>query len=90
MDIVLACNTGFPYSKPDWWDDPIVPFKLRRKFPYNKFPLNKTPMFKVPNFKRFSMRNKNDKYHLYSGVSSIAMCCCCFMMLLLMKRMRRR
>ena len=61
MDIVLACNTGFPYSKPDWWDDPIIPFKLRREFPYNKFPLNRTPMFKLPNFKRFSMRNKNDK-----------------------------
>ena len=90
MDIVLACNTGFPYQKPDWWDDPIVPFKLRRKFPYNKFPLNKTPMFKVPNFKRFSMRNKNDKYHAYSGAGLIAMCCCCFMMLLLMRRMRRR
>ena len=90
MDIVLACNTGFPYSKPDWWDDPIVPFKLRRKFPYNKFPLNKTPMFKVPNFKRFSMRNKNDKYHLYTGVGSIALCCCCLIMMLAMSRMRRR
>ena len=52
MDIVIACNTGLPYVKPDWWDDPIVPYVKKRKFPYNKFPLNKTPMFKLPKLKK--------------------------------------
>jgi len=90
MDIVIACNTGLPYVKPDWWDDPIVPYVKKRKFPYNKFPLNKTPMFKLPKLKKFRWKSKNDRYHAYSGVGSITMCCCCLIMMIVMKRLKRR
>ena len=90
MDIVIACNTGLPYVKPDWWDDPIVPYEKKRKFPYNKFPLNKTPMFKLPKLKKFRWKSKNDRYHAYSGVGSITMCCCCLIMMIVMKRLKRR
>ncbi len=90
MDIVIACNTGLPYVKPDWWDDPIVPYVKKRKFPYNKFPLNKTPMFKLPKLKKFRWKSKNDRYHAYSGVGSIIMCCCCLIMMIVMKRLKRR
>ena len=101
MDIIVACNTGLPYTKPDWWDDPIVPYERERKFPYNKFPLNKTPMFRFPlgkkkNGKRqkFRWKSKNDRYHAYSagGVSGIS-CVCCILLLLIMgmsKKGRRR
>ena len=78
MDIVIACNTGLPYVKPDWWDDPIVPYEKKRKFPYNKFPLNKTPMFKLPKLKKFRWKSKNDRYHAYSaGGLSFTSCLCC-------------
>ena len=97
MDIVIACNTGLPYVKPDWWDDPIVPYEKKRKFPYNKFPLNKTPMFRFPlgkkkNGKRqkFRWKSKNDRYHVYSGGGSIVMCCCCLIMMIMMMRLKRR
>jgi len=90
MDIVLACNTGLPYVKPDWWDDPIVPYEKERKFPYNKFPLNKTPMFKRPNLKKIRWRSKNDRYHVYSagGVSGIS-CVCCILLLLIMRMSKK-
>jgi hypothetical protein len=90
MDIVIACNTGLPYVKPDWWDDPIVPYKKRRKFPYNKFPLNKTPMFKLPKLKKFRWKSKNDRYHAYSAGGSITVCCCFLIMMIMMRRLKRR
>ena len=97
MDIIVACNTGLPYTKPSWWDDPIVPYERERKFPYNKFPLNKTPMFRFPlgkkkNGKRqkFRWKSKNDRYHAYSagGVSGIS-CVCCILLLLIMRMSKK-
>jgi len=90
MDIIVACNTGLPYTKPSWWDDPIVPYEKERKFPYNKFPLNKTPMFKRPNLKKIRWRSKNDRYHVYSagGVSGIS-CVCCILLLLIMRMSKK-
>jgi hypothetical protein len=94
MDIIVACNTGLPYVKPSWWDDPIAPYERKRKFPYNKFPLNKTPMFKRPNLKKIRWRSKNDRYHVYSaGGFSCVSCLCCILLLLIMrmsKKGRRR
>ena len=94
MDIIVACNTGLPYVKPSWWDDPIVPYERKRKFPYNKFPLNRTPMFKRPNLKKIRWRSKNDRYHVYSaGGFSCVSCLCCILLLLIMrmsKKGRRR
>jgi len=98
MDIVIACNTGLPYVKPDWWDDPIVPYEKKRKFPYNKFPLNKTPMFRFPlgkkeNGKRrkFKWKSKNDRYHAYSaGGVSVTSCLCCIIFMILMRTMSKR
>ena len=98
MDIVIACNTGLPYVKPDWWDDPIVPYEKKRKFPYNKFPLNKTPMFRFPlgkkeNGKRrkFKWKSKNDRYHAYSGGGlSCVSCLCCIIFMILMRTMSKR
>ena len=92
MDIVIACNTGLPYVKPDWWDDPIVPYEKKRKFPYNKFPLNKTPMFKIsPMLKKFKWKSKNDRYHAYSaGGVSVTSCLCCIIFMILMRTMSKR
>ena len=91
MDIVIACNTGLPYVKPDWWDDPIVPYEKKRKFPYNKFPLNKTPMFKLPKLKKFRWKSKNDRYHAYSaGGVSVTSCLCCIIFMILMRTMSKR
>jgi len=93
LDIVLACNTGLPYTKPSWWDDPLPDrMEIKRKFPYNKFPLNKTSMTHWP--KRFRWRSRNVKYHVYSasGVSCVS-CLCCILLLLIMrmsKKGRRR
>ena len=93
MDIIVACNTGLPYVKPSWWDDPLPDrMVIKRKFPYNKFPLNKTPMTHWP--KRFRWRARNVKYHVYSasGVSCVS-CLCCILLLLIMgmsKKGRRR
>mgnify|MGYP003641622688 CR=1 FL=1 len=90
MDIVLACNTGLPYTKPSWWDDPIVPYERKRKFPYNKFPLNRTPMFKRPNLKKIRWRSKNDRYHVYSaGGFSCVSCLCCILLLLIMRMSKK-
>ena len=91
MDIVIACNTGLPYVKPDWWDDPIVPYEKRRKFPYNKFPLNKTPMFKLPKLKKFRWKSKNDRYHAYSaGGLSFTSCLCCIIFMVISRTMSKR
>ena len=90
MDIIVACNTGLPYTKPSWWDDPIVPYERKRKFPYNKFPLNKTPMFKRPNLKKIRWRSKNDRYHAYSaGGVSVTSCLCCILLLLIMRMSKK-
>ena len=91
MDIVIACNTGLPYVKPDWWDDPIVPYVKKRKFPYNKFPLNKTPMFKLPKLKKFRWKSKNDRYHAYSGGGlSFTSCLCCIIFMVISRTMSKR
>jgi hypothetical protein len=91
MDIVIACNTGLPYVKPDWWDDPIVPYVKKRKFPYNKFPLNKTPMFKLPKLKKFRWKSKNDRYHAYSaGGLSFTSCLCCIIFMVISRTMSKR
>ena len=99
MDIVLACNTGFPYVKPDWWDDELVDIQKTRKFPYNKFPLNKTPMFRFPFEKKgksgkrrkFKWKCKNDRYHAYSaGGVSVTSCLCCIIFMILMRTMSKR
>jgi hypothetical protein len=91
MDIVIACNTGLPYVKPDWWDDPIVPYEKKRKFPYNKFPLNKTPMFKLPKLKKFRWKSKNDRYHAYSaGGLSFTSCLCCIIFMVISRTMSKR
>jgi hypothetical protein len=91
IDIIIACNTGLPYVKPDWWDDPIVPYEKKRKFPYNKFPLNKTPMFKLPKLKKFRWKSKNDRYHAYSaGGVSVTSCLCCIIFMILMRTMSKR
>jgi hypothetical protein len=95
MDIVLACNTGFPYVEPSWWNDPLPDdMEKIRKFPYNKFPLNKTPMFRFPFEKqgkkgkrrKFKWKSKNDRYHAYSGGGfSCVSCLCCILLLLIMR-----
>ena len=91
MDIVIACNTGLPYVKPDWLDDPIVPYVKKRKFPYNKFPLNKTPMFKLPKLKKFRWKSKNDRYHAYSaGGLSFTSCLCCIIFMVISRTMSKR
>ena len=101
MDIVIACNTGLPYVKPDWWDDELIDIQKIRKFPYNKFPLNRTPMFRFPFEKKskkgkrrkFKWKSKNDRYHAYSaGGLSCVSCLCCILLLLIMtsKGGRRR
>ena len=103
LDIIVACNTGLPYVKPSWWDDPLPDtMEKTRKFPYNKFPLNKTPMFRFPFEKqgtkgkrrKFKWKSKNDRYHAYSGGGfSCVSCLCCILLLLIMgmsKKGRRR
>lgn len=101
MDIIIACNTGLPYVKPDWWDDELIDIQKIRKFPYNKFPLNRTPMFRFPFEKKskkgkrrkFKWKSKNDRYHAYSaGGLSCVSCLCCILLLLIMtsKGGRRR
>ena len=99
MDIVLACNTGFPYVKPDWWDDELVDIQKTRKFPYNKFPLNKTPMFRFPFEKKgksgkrrkFKWKSKNDRYHAYSaGGLSFTSCLCCIIFMVISRTMSKR